>query len=98
MSHLCAPASQQAKNIRRNVARTSREMILSLYSALVRLLGAVLGFPVQKRHGPTLSSEQQVTKMIKVLENVTYKERLRKLGLFTLGNRFRGILLVVINT
>lgn len=50
-------------------------------------LGAALGSSVQESHGPTGASQWQTTKMIKVLEHMAYKDRLRKLGLFNLGKR-----------
>ena len=99
MRHLRVLVSEKANSLsdctRRNAASTSREVILPLCSSLASgLLSAVLGLSVQKRHGPTESSKQQATNMIKVLEHVTYKNGLRKLRL----RRFRGILSVFINT
>ena len=60
MSWQCALAAQKANHvlgcIKRGVTSRSREVILPLYSALVRLhlewvLCPALGAPVQERHG-----------------------------------------------
>lgn len=102
MSHLCALVSEKANNllgcVMRNVVSTSRAPSFLLSTGEMHL-GAVLGFPVSKTHRFTEASKQWATKIVKVLEHATYKDRLRKLGQVSLGKRrFREILAVFINT
>ena len=77
--------------LKKNVASRSRQVILPLYSALMRLH---LEYRVQfwalqfKNNRDLLEGVQwRATKMIKGLGNLPYGERLSSLGLFSLGKR-----------
>jgi len=87
-----ALASQKASHmlgcLKSNVANSSRDGILPLYSALVRPhLESYIQLSAQERHGPVDGGPEEGTKMLRELEHLCYEERLRELGLFTLEKR-----------
>jgi len=95
MSQQCALTAWKANHIlgciKRNVASRSRDLILPLYSALVRPHPESciqLWSPQHRKDMDLLERVQsRATKMIRGKENFSYKDRLRKLGLLGLGKR-----------